>query len=309
MNEVPGKGMYLWLVYRIAGGDPEKIGRLLAEAKIERLDVKVANGNAEYNVPKWSNPTWGRNVKPEWVAKLRQHWDGKIMGWTFNLGWDAAGEANQAVKQVRELGLDYYGMDAESVFEKQPNAEERARIVCSEFKQQEPDTPLMWVSWPLWKNPYQDSRYFGYRWHKWEVARAAMQFCDFASPMVYWPNTGVWWAKFWLDNSIKQWTDLVTTKPIIPIGRLYTGDGGTCTAEAVAAFGKDVRDKGLLGESWWAFHYGMKDAAWWSAMSALNGWQPAAIPTVPVPAWRNEITAWARSMGYRGPHPELEQVG
>jgi hypothetical protein len=311
MEEVdfPGKGLYLWLPNRVRSGDPEEIAKLLSQAGIERLEVKVAQADSEYNAPKWSSLTWGRNVKPEWLYQLRRHWSGKVMGWTFNTGYDPQGEADQAVKQARELALDYYGMDAESVFEKHSDASERARIVCSEFKQQEPDIPLVWVSWPIWKNPYPDSPYFGYRWHAWDVARAAMQICDFGSPMVYWPKEGVWWAKFWLENSLQQWAELVTSKPLIPIGRLYTGDGGICTAEAIETFGRMVRDRALVGESWWEMRHGLKDPSWWSAISALRGWQPEEMPTVPVPAWRNNITAWARSVGYRGPYPELEEGG
>jgi len=31
-----------------------------------------------------------------------------------------------------------------------------------------------------------------------------------------------------------------------------------------------------------------------------------APPDIPIAVWRNEITIWARKMGYAGPFPELE---
>lgn len=32
-----------------------------------------------------------------------------------------------------------------------------------------------------------------------------------------------------------------------------------------------------------------------------------APPDIPIAVWRNEITIWARKMGYKGPFPKLEE--
>lgn len=38
----------------------------------------------------------------------------------------------------------------------------------------------------------------------------------------------------------------------------------------------------------------------------LSGEHEIAPPDIPIAVWRNEMTIWARKMGYAGPFPELE---
>jgi len=299
MSQQPGKGIYLWKVDKIEGGDPVKIAAILNDLQMERVDVKVAESYHTYKIP---YSTWGRNVKPEWLKKFREHFLGEVWGWSFLYGYSPAAEGKRAASEANELELDGYGMDVEGTFERQPNAVDRVKQLMDAFKADAPDIPVTWVSWPLYKSPYT-----GGSWHNIEVAKKGMEYSRYGSPMVYWPNSGPYWVKFWLENCLKQWSDLITDKPIIPIGRSYNGSGGIAKAEDISYFGKLVRDKGLFGESFWALRYALEKPELKEAIKVLNPWEIELPPiSIPVPAWRNEITIWARTMGYAGPFPILE---
>lgn len=308
MSQIPDKGMFLWRVLDILDGSPKKIADALNAAGICRLDVKVSEAAKPYSYWRWQIAKTVVNVTPEWLAQFRNFFDGQVMGWGFCYGYDPEGEGRVAAEQVRDLKLDAYGFNCETVFERQPNAEKRASDMMAAYRLLQPNTPTYYISWPLFRNPYPDGNNAG--WHYDRVAKNAMVYCNYAMPMIYYPNTGAYWAKFWLENSIKQWRDLVTDKPIIPVGRLYTGDGGTCTPDGIEAFGKDVRERfKLSGESWWRMGTGIGKADWWQAMSELAPFTTPPPPaTVPIPTWRNQITQWARSMGYDGPFPDPEII-
>jgi len=302
MSQMPDKGMFCWRVRNLFGGDPEKIAEALNAANIKRFDVKVVEANTIYKY--WSYAKQYENVTPEWLAEFRKYFKGKIMGWGFCYGYDAQGEGRVAAEQVHRLDLDYYGFNVESIFERQPDAASRATKMMLAFRSTCPVRPAFWISWPLFKNPYPGKENVG--WHYHAVAKAGMEHCQFAMPMIYYPNSGAYWAKFWLEKSIEQWRKLVTDKPIIPVGRIYTGDGGICDTAGIEAFGSDVRNKyKLLGESWWVMRLGLAKPDWWKAMSDLKPFavEPPAS-TVPVAVWRNEMTLWAEKMGYDGPWPE-----
>lgn len=303
MSQMPDKGMYCHRVRNMFGGDPQKIAESLNAANIKRFDVKVAEANKIYKY--WSYGRQYENVTPEWLEKFREHFHGEVMGWGFCYGYDPRGEGRIAAEQVSRLNLDYYGFDVESTFERQPNSVDRATEMMVAFRSIRPGTRAFWVSWPLWKNPYPGKEHITWHYHK--VAEAGMLYCQFAMPMVYYPNSGAYWATFWLEKSIEQWRSLVTDKPIIPVGRLYTGDGGICDPAGIDAFGADVRIKHkLLGESWWVMRTGLAKPDWWKTMSDLKPFVVEPPDIVPVPVWRNEITLWAEKMGYDGPWPESE---
>lgn len=307
MSQIPDKGMFKWRTRNVFGGDPKKIAESLNDAQIKRFDVKVAEAQNIYF--HWWGASRVENVTPEWLEEFRQYFEGEVYGWGFCYGYDYKGEGRRGGEQVKRLNLDGYAFNAEATFERQPSAAIRASDLMAEFRKIAPDTKALWLSWPLWYNPYPDGNKA--TWHYHEVARNAMIYCNFGMPMIYWPNSGAYWAKFWLEKAIEQWRELVTDKPLIPVGRLYTGDGGVCSAEAITAFGEDVRKKyGLFGESWWRMGTGLAKADWWTAMKRLAPFSVEPPPNiVPVPVWRNEITIWARKMGYDGPWPEQEPVG
>lgn len=309
MSQAPDKGMFIWRVKNVKGGDPKQIADTLKAANIRRIDVKVCEAQNPYTY--LSGVKRIENVTEEWLEAFRDYFTGLIYGWGYCYGHDPKGEGRVAAAQVSRFKLDGYAFNVEGTFERQPSAASRASDMMAEFRKDQRDIPALWCSWPLFKNPYPNGNNAG--WHYTDVAVNGMAYCDYGMPMIYWPNTGAYWAKFWLEKSIEQWRQYVTQRAIVPVGRLYTGDGGVCTPDGIEAFGDDVRKRHkLVGESWWRMGTGLTKPDWWTALSRLPAFaiEPPPQPpnTIPVEIWRTKITAWARTQGYDGPWPEPEPV-
>jgi|MudIll2142460700_1097286.scaffolds.fasta_scaffold00009_38 hypothetical protein len=312
--QVFGKSIFYWVVPDVLKGDPAALALALKDCRIERVVVKAAQEASPYKLSTIYYPGWGENVKPEWVAKLREetakiNWPIFIDGWGFCRGYNPKGEGQIAASQVKRLGLDGWEFDAEGAFDQQPSAADRARILATEYKAG-CDKHAGWCSWPCFTSPYASNK--GQVWHPVAVAKAALALLDFAAPMVYWPNQGAYWAVFWLNASFEQYR-AITDKPYVPAGRLYTGDGGTCDVPGILAFSTRVKELGLIGQSNWHFNSGLKNQTWWTAWKTVDPWNIWYPPTPPEEPeqppqpcsdnWKQEITNWARTMGYTGPDP------
>jgi len=306
-----GKGVYLWKVYTIDGGDARVLARRLHSMQVQRLDVKVADGAKVHAIAAWEKPGWGENVKAEWVATLRDecarlNWPMEVWGFGFDYGYDAVGEGAILGSQVNRLGLDGAIADPEGVFEGQVNAVGKARDMGSAYHAV-CQKPIAIATWALWRNPVTLAPYHNVEWGK-----ALMEWADYGAPMVYWQGQGAKAAVSYLDNCIAQWRSLITKKPLLPAGRAYVGDGGTVDVPGITAFGQRVRELAaatgivaspIAGESWWNLGSVIKYPDCLAALSALppyaTGVQP--YPTAPLAEWAAALTAHARTQGYRGP--------
>ena len=296
-----GKGFFLWVVPEVLKGDPVALATLLKTAGIRRIEVKVCEGKYRYKISPLVSPGWGDNVKAEWLAALRQNWDGEVWGWGFCYGAEPEAEGEAGATEAERLDLDGYIFDVETRFESQPDPVGRGTRMVQRFKAKS-QKPTAWCSWSIFTNPYPSSPSYGSPWHNAALAKAGMALCDFALPMVYWPNSGAYWARFWLDKAIEQWRKF-TDKSIIPAGRAYTGDGGTVTPEGVVAFGARTRELGLPGETWWSLYHCLGQTTSWAAFCNLPPMGVVAPPPPPtsIEEWRRQVTIWARGHGYAGP--------
>ena len=188
-----------------------------------------------------------------------------------------------------------------SPFELQANPVGNAHKYMQIFQSIAPAMPTAFISFPLFRSPTT-----GGTWHNREMYVAFLQYCNFAMPMTYWWGSTKSDMLWMLDNSLKQWAEIAHGKPILPIGRLYTGDGGTATAGTIAAFGKELHTRGLIGGGGWRFGTGIVNADWWNAFTNWPKWQngqPPGPPTVPLDEWARQLDSWAREQGYTGPQP------
>jgi hypothetical protein len=293
------KGTFLWKVPLIEKGDPIKIAELLKSAGMTRLDVKVAEGNAMYKVPIWNHATWGQNVKRDWVRAI-QGAGIKVFGYGFAYGYDAVGEGMIAARAVNELKLDGWIVNAEGRFESWSDSGNRALIYVRRFRDNSPHVPALACTWPLWRNPWTGSY-----WHKEDMAKVFMDDFEYGMPMIYWWNNR---AILWLEKAVEQWRNLVTDKPLIPVGRAYSGEGlGTLQLHEVQAFGDRVREmpEDVLGESWWVLRLALARPEVWDIIKKLPTWaDPPPPPTAPIDEVVRELTTWARTKGYEGPDLE-----
>jgi hypothetical protein len=276
MKAFEGKGVYLWQVPYVANGDPLATADLLNAAKMERVEIKVAQGSYKYR------PTvaWGLNVTVQWMRTFRTRFLGKVGGWGFCDGYDTAGEAEIASVLVNELTLDYYIFDAEGVFENRPDIINKTVNMIKLYRDKcdallGKDVPVGWCTWPLWRSST------GVQWHNIALAQKAVALCDFGMPMVYWSGQGAQAASSYLAKSLLQWKEITTTKSVIPIGRAYVGDGGTADAAGIAAFDQVIRSSRSPGESWWSVQHAVTLPGIWDAVAKLGTW--AALPPVEPP--------------------------
>lgn len=188
-----------------------------------------------------------------------------------------------------------------SPFELQANPAGNAQTYMRKFKEIAPNLPTAFICFPLFRSPTS-----GGTWHDKPMYAAFMAHCDVGMPMTYWWGSTVANMRWMLDNSLEQWAEVSQGKPIIPIGRLYTGDGGTATAEAIAAFGAGLHARGLLGGGGWRMGTGIANAGWWNAFSNWPAWQiqpPQPPPTAPLDEWARHADEFLRTKGYTGPRP------
>jgi hypothetical protein len=137
---------------------------------------------------------------------------------------------------------------------------------------------MAFCSWAQWRSPNQALNTL---WHNEKMAIAFMEKCDVGMPMMYWEGSAAANAVWLLNESARLWHN-ITSKPIVPVGRAYTGDGGTISAAAITAFADAARAKGMKGLSWWALDSAVKDSAAWGALAAIPGLAPVVASPPPV---------------------------
>jgi hypothetical protein len=254
------KGIFIWQVYEILKGDPVAIASLLSEGGFESAYIKTADGPYKFN-------SGGRENCSEALVQALHDKGIAAVGWSFNYGVNPVGEARAGAAAVNRYGLDGYIWDVEGYFEKQPDAVNAARIVTAEFRAQcSRHVPTALCSWAFWKN-----RITGSTIHATPVARAFMEQCEYGMPMQYWQGTSG--AAVYAEASVRQWRELVTQKPLIPTGRAYNGDGGTCTPEQMREYEETVRELHCPGISWWGLDWAepASHPTWWSALREMRG--------------------------------------
>ncbi len=240
------KAIFIWQVPSIAHGDPKAIADLLQGAGFQSVYIKAADGPMAF--PYNLTSTLVNELHARGIA---------VVGWGFCYGNNPQGEAQIAIKQVQTFGLDGYIFDVESNYET-PDAAIHAKTMLTAFKAA-CSVPTAFCSWAYWFSPT------GSEWHPISMATAFMQFCDYAMPMIYWQgSTG---AVEQLSKSLTQWKSF-TDKPIIPVGRAYNGDGGTCTADQMTAFETQAH-KSCKGVSWWGMDWAYKISDWWAALKSM----------------------------------------
>ena len=303
-----GKTMFIWKMPALFNGNIRAIAQRAVDGKFQGVLIKFCEANAVYFPPGF--PGWGKNLTREHVEFLKSY-GLKVWGWQFNRGVNPQGEGLIAAREAIALGLDGVAFDVEtqfetqtlnarasswvtgvmftirerkripgrfvvqSEFEAQANPSLKARKLMQTFKSEAPGMPTAFISFAFYKSPYS-----GGTWHNKPMYIVFLEECDFGMPMMYWWGDSAANAVWMLKHSLAQWED-ITDKPIIPIGRLYIGDGGSTTAEAITAFGEYVRGANLIGEGWWRFGSVIPNTSWWNAVAALRPWELTPPPTHP----------------------------
>jgi len=302
MMENLGKGIFWWKTHVVAGGDPFANARILTDAGMQWVAVKVADGNESYTALGCPRP----NVTPEFIEAFREVFKGKVYGWEFVTHAGALRPGSALAYQVEALGLDGGIYDVEDALDiEAQNAEALARVIVAEYRLVTLK-PLGWCSWALFRNPTT-----GGAWHPANVARAGMEGCDFGMPMAYWPGGAPLDVAAYATEVNLQWRALITSKPLVLTGRAWSGDGGVATPATIKAFDERVRSMDAVdaqaGVCWWSFSHAYQVPATWAALKLTPQWslmsppQPPAPPSAPLREWAAAVTLHLRKSGYDGP--------
>lgn len=296
-----GKGIFWWKTHVVAGGDPFANARLLTDAGMQWVAVKVADGNEPYTARGCPKP----NVTPEFMQAFRDVFRGKVYGWEFVTHAGALRPGSALASQVEALDLDGGIYDVEGDFDLGDDAEALARVIVSEYRLLTLK-PLGWCSWALFRNPKT-----GGEWHPANVAKAGMEGSDFGMPMAYWYGEVPAEVTLYAGEVIRQWRTLITTKPLVLTGRGWTGDGGTVTPACIKAFDDRVRAQEMVhdaaGISWWSYQHAVAVVRIWNALKATPQWPLTSPEPLPAPPgvtlreWASAVTLHLRKSGYTGP--------
>lgn len=255
-----GKSIFSWNVPAV-NSDPEKFTKILLDMNFEAVCLKAADGIGVHK--SYKNGSWSENVTPELVRELKDA-GLKVYLWQFVYGYNPTGELNVALKQTDRFEPDGYIWDAEGSFDSKSNAVGNARTLTRGYKAKHPHVRQNLCWWALPKSPTT-----GNQWHPIPVAQAFLEVCDSAMPMMYWQGAGGANAMWYLNTSLRIWRTF-TTKPIIPVGRVYNGDGGYASPEAILAFANSALNSAetmnLIGTSWWSLDRAVQNPSWMAAL-------------------------------------------
>ena len=255
MSILQGKGMYLWRINNVEGGNPGAMAEVAQQAGLTHVLVKVADGRGTYNTYKkeggyeyfnWQN---GIDHVPGVVAALRAR-NIKVWGWQYIYGEDPLLEARMAIRRIKQFQLDGFTVNAEIQFEKL-GMDVPARKYMTELRRELPDLPIALSSY---RYPHVHA-YFPWA--------AFLEFCDLNMPQVYW--MGATNPAEQLGRSLREFQSMPVWRPIFPTGAAFQEHGWRAKPAEVTAFMAAVKQNGLPGCNFWEWYYArQKDSELWN---------------------------------------------
>ena len=266
-----GKGMYLWRIKNVEGGDPNAIADLAKRAGLTHVLVKVADGRGTYNTYKVEdgremfNHQQGVDHVPAVVAALRargiQAW-----GWQYIYGESPLLEARMAIRRVKEFELDGFVVNAEDEFRVR-GKDVAARQYMSELRRELPNTPLALSSfrYPNVHHPFPFSTF--------------LEYCDLNMPQVYWVRARN--PAEQLLSSLRQYQSLTPWRTYFPTGAAYGEHGWRATPSEVTEYLKAVKEYDLPGTNFWEMYFArhQKEGELWNAVQNFAWAAPGASAT------------------------------
>lgn len=258
MSILSGKGMYLWIISRVEGGDPNRIAELAHQAGMTHVLIKVADRNYKYNVD--SN---GFDHVPGVVSALRargiQPW-----GWQYIYGTNPAAEAAMAIQRVKQFSLDGFVVNAEKEF-KVKGMDVPARQYMQALRAGLPGTPIGFSSfrYPTLHRPLP-----------FEVF---LEYSDINMPQVYWVKSSNPTQQ--LLRSVREHQALSVWRPILPTGAAYPEGTWNPTPGQVTEFMQACKDNNIPGANFWEWYYARRISGLWDAVSKF----PWAVKPAPEP--------------------------
>ncbi|MEX1248854.1 MAG: nuclear transport factor 2 family protein [Anaerolineales bacterium] len=254
---IQGKGVFLWQVKRVAGGDANAIAEQAKAANLTHILIKVADGRYSYNI------TNGVDMVPALVTALRARGIA-AWGWQYVYGSDPPAEAKKAIERVKLFKLDGFVVNAEAQF-KAKGMDAKARKYMQELRKGLPGLPIGLSTYRYPTVHYQ----FPFT--------AFLDYCDFALPQVYW--VGSVNPAQQLKKSYGEFQSLKPGLPVVPTGAAYSQGSWTPTPQQLNDFMAAARELQLPGANFWEMSTAQENGgALWSAVRDYD-WATGSAPT------------------------------
>lgn len=315
MPTIIGKTIFIWQTAGLQGRSElnsvaDTVCDLLEAAQFQTAVLHSANLND------WLTPDRSATARALKAAGMQ------VFGSAAVYGLRPEAEGQQAAALVQDLGLDGFLFDAESDFDRRPQADSNAVKLLQSYRTHSAGQLAGWCWWPLYqssdgKKPYHPKAVL------WAALTPGYGDADFGAPMCYW-NWGnrAQDACAYLEESWRQWRT-ISDKPLLPIGRAFIGNNGIPNPAAVQAFDARARSLGACGVAWWSLQHALDAIHLPELWPTLSGLAPFAAPASNTPqssgplesgalealdsvspqGWAAAIDAWARQNGYTGPQP------
>ncbi|MCW5876628.1 MAG: nuclear transport factor 2 family protein [Anaerolineales bacterium] len=245
---ITGKGMFVWKVRDVYGGDVVKIANQAQQDGISHVLVKIADGRYKYNI------TNGQDLGAALITQLRNRGI-KAWGWQYIYGVDTELEAQVAGTLAKQLGVDGFVVNAEKEFKAagMPNV---AKRYMERLRQELPNMPiaLSTYRYPTLHAPFP--------------FKVFLDFCDLAMPQVYWEGASNPGQQ--LRRSVDEFR-AVKNLPIVPTGAAYGHNGWVATPAQITAFLNEARAINLSGANFWEWATALQgDGARYAAIQAFQ---------------------------------------
>jgi ketosteroid isomerase-like protein len=221
-----GKGLYIWKVNHVEGGNPAAIAQRASQAGLSHVLIKIADGSRAYN-PGLVAP----------VVPLLKDVGIQVWGWQYVYGNSYFAEADIAVRRVKELALDGFVVNAEVEYKNKP-APARAYMESLRSRLNIP-IALSSFRYPTYHREFPWSEF--------------LSFCDINMPQVYWLKATN--PAEQLDRSIAEFETIYPVLPIIPTGAAYAEFDWSARPAEVKAFLQRARQSNLTAANFWSWDY------------------------------------------------------
>jgi hypothetical protein len=261
MKHINGKGMYLWIIWRILDGDVQAIADAAEQAGLTHVLIKAVDGLVNYNIKD------GVDYVPPMVeafkAKGIQPWI-----WQYTYAYRPKDEAKMALARIAEVDPPGFVVNAEKEYKSKPAA---AIEYMSEL--------MDGIDVPVYLSTYRYPEY--HRDFPWAEFG---QFVDGYMPQVYWVKS---YNPVWqLQECLRQYAELPYPKPrdrIVPTGCAYPYGSWKPTPAQITAFLDAAKnDEGLPGANFWEWKYAYYTIpSLWDAISDFYWGEPVPPPPPP----------------------------
>lgn len=245
-----GKGLYLWQVKLVLGGNPSAIAKRAKQMRLSHVIVKAADGTGRYNL---RTPLMTDDIIGPLIAELAAVGI-PTFGFHFIYGNQPEAEADRAIERINKYKFAGWVVNAEGHFEAAGKGVAATKYMAR-LRANTPTTlPIGLTTFRFHKN------HEAFPW------RQFFEWIDFHQPQVYWQaahNPAVQ-----LETSLAQYRALeksygMSPKPYYPIGAAYHEHGWQPTIPEIIQFDAKAKDLGLQSVSFWewghAVRYGFEE--------------------------------------------------